>query len=279
MSTVSTMKLVSQMRWTDAHCHLDYGVFGSSTPLSFLDEVEAAVNQRVLRLIDVGTDETRSRLACEHSKASSRVFATVGLHPHDATQGWEWMQPMLHEATGARVVAIGECGLDYHYDHSPRDIQAESFAAQIRLAHDHDLALVIHTREAWEDTWAILRAEGVPRRTVFHCFTGGPAEAGACLALSDGVMLSFSGIVSYKSANDLREAAVLCPMDRFTVETDSPYLAPLPHRGKRNMPAFVTLVGEALAAAKGVEVGEVAEASWANADRLFGLSAYDPPAQ
>jgi TatD DNase family protein len=130
---------------------------------------------------------------------------------------------------------------------------------------------VIHTREAWPDTFAILRDEGVPAHTVFHCFTGGPNEAEEALALAPGVMLSFSGIVSYKSAPEVREAARLCPDDRFTIETDSPYLAPVPHRGKKNRPAFVSFVGSAVAEAKGLDVEAVAAASWDNAERLFGL--------
>lgn len=273
------------LRWTDAHCHLEYRKVPadqsaeSNAVNPFLLEIEQSAQAGVLRLIDVGTDEQRSRLACDHSASHANVWATVGLHPHDATEGWDWVQPLVEsseaseasEAHGARVVGIGECGLDYHYDHSPRELQRESFAAQIRIAHETGLALVIHTRKAWPDTWAILREQGVPARTVFHCFTGGPAEAETCLALSDGVMLSFSGIVSYKSAPEVREAAVLCPMDRFTVETDSPYLAPVPHRGKQNTPAYVSLVGAAVAQAKGVEVAEVAAASWDNATRLFGL--------
>jgi TatD DNase family protein len=271
------------MRWTDAHCHLEYRRDSQSDSLTAADalpaddaafaaEVEAAGLAGVERLVDVGTDEARSRLALHHAKRSDRVWATVGLHPHDATNGWGWIEPILQEHVGdTRVVAVGECGLDYHYDHSPREVQQESFAAQIRLAHQYDLALVIHTRQAWADTWAILRNEGVPERTVFHCFTAGPEEAETCLALHPGVMLSFSGIVSYKSAPENRAAAALTPLDRFTVETDSPYLAPVPHRGKRNMPGWVPVVGAAVAAAKGAAVEEVAAASWDNAQRLFRL--------
>jgi TatD DNase family protein len=164
---------------------------------------------------------------------------------------------------------VGECGLDYHYDHSPRDVQRDVFAAQVALAHAHDLALVIHTREAWDDTLAILEAEGVPERTVFHCFSGGPVEARRCLDL--GAHLSFSGIVSFPSADDLRAAAAACPAERLLVETDSPYLAPLPHRGKRNQPAWVTLVGEAVAAARGEPAEAVAEATWRNAEAVYRL--------
>jgi TatD DNase family protein len=169
------------------------------------------------------------------------------------------------------VVAVGECGLDYHYDHSPRPVQRAMFAAQVALAHEHDLPLVVHTREAWRDTFDILDAEGVPERTVFHCFTGGPEEAGACLAR--GGHLSFSGIVTFPSAGDVRSAAAMCPLDRALVETDSPYLAPVPHRGRPNRPALVPLVGAAVAEAMGADVDAVAEATWANAERVYGLPA------
>jgi len=168
------------------------------------------------------------------------------------------------------VVAVGECGLDYHYDHSPRDVQRAAFAAQIGLAHERGLALVIHTREAWDDTFAILTAEGVPDRTVFHCFTGGPDEARR--ALDVGGHLSFSGIVTFKGAHDPRAAAALCPLDRLLVETDSPFLAPVPHRGEQNRPALVPIVGSAVAAARGVDVAEVEAATWANTERVFDLA-------
>jgi TatD DNase family protein len=168
-----------------------------------------------------------------------------------------------------KVVAVGECGLDYHYDHSPRPMQREAFAAQVRLALERDLALVIHTREAWEDTWAILRQEGVPDRTVFHCFTGGGEEARVCLDL--GAYLSFSGIVTFRRADDIRDAARLCPLDRLLVETDAPYLAPEPYRGRTNTPANVALVGAEVARVKAVPVERVAEATWQNAEQALRL--------
>jgi TatD DNase family protein len=143
------------------------------------------------------------------------------------------------------------------------------FAAQIALAHERDLALVIHTREAWDDTFAVLDAEGVPPRTVFHCFTGGPDEAQACLE-RDGY-LSFSGIVTFGSAEEVRAAASVCPLDRLLVETDSPYLAPVPYRGRPNRPALVPLVGAAVADVKGVPSEAVAGATWANAERVYRL--------
>ena len=189
-----------------------------------------------------------SRAAIEVARRFDGVWATAGVHPHDAKDGWDGLEALLAEP---EVVAVGECGLDYHYDHSPASVQRESFAAQIALAHAHDLALVVHTREAWDDTFAILAAEGVPERTVIHCFTGGPDEARRCLDL--GAHLSFSGIVTFKGAPEVREAVALCPLDRLLVETDSPFLAPVPHRGRPNQPAYVTAwSGDAVAGVLGL---------------------------
>ena len=189
------------MRWTDDHCHL------SQDPARAAEEIAAAAELGVERMVTVGCDVGQSiayqALAVAHPGV---VWATAGVHPHDSKDGIEGLEALLGEPG---VVAVGECGLDYHYDHSPREVQREVFAAQIALAHAHDLALVIHTREAWDDTFAILEAEGVPERTVFHCFSGGPDEARRGLDL--GAHLSFSGIVSFPSADDLRAAAALCP--------------------------------------------------------------------
>jgi TatD DNase family protein len=246
--------------WADSHCHLQYEGIAE-------DALSAAAAAGVGRVICVGTDAPQSQKAIEVARAHpGTVWATVGLHPHDASQGVDGIVGLLG---AAEVVGIGECGLDYHYDHSPREVQREAFAAQIALAHRRDLALVIHTREAWDDTFAILRAEGVPPRTVFHCFTGGPTEAR--LALDAGASLSFSGIVTFKTAGDVREAAALAPLDRVLVETDAPYLTPVPHRGAPNQPAMVALVGAAVAAAKGLPVDEVEAATWDNTAVLFGL--------
>jgi TatD DNase family protein len=166
-----------------------------------------------------------------------------------------------------RVVGIGECGLDYYYEHSPRDVQMKAFAEQIALAHEHHLTLVIHTRDAWQDTFDVLDAEGMPPNTIIHCFTGGPDEARECLAR--GAYLSFSGIVTFKNAVELREAAVLCPDDRILVETDSPFLAPVPHRGRPNEPAHVGIVGTAIADLRGTDSQEFASITTANALRAF----------
>jgi len=246
--------------WADSHCHLQYEGITD-------DAVAAAAAAGVGRIICVGTDAPQSAQAISVARSHpGTVWATVGLHPHDASQGVDGIVGLLGPS---EVVGIGECGLDYHYDHSPREVQREAFAAQIVLAHLHDLALVIHTREAWDDTFAILEEEGVPERTVLHCFTGGPTEARRCL--DSGASLSFSGIVTFKTAGDIREAAAIAPLDRILVETDAPYLTPVPHRGSPNGPAYVTLVGAAVAEAKGVAVDEVEAVTWANTAALFGL--------
>jgi TatD DNase family protein len=248
--------------WTDSHCHVH------DAPD---DEADAAVAEAaasgVGRLVAVGTDVRTSHLAVALARRHDGVAATAGVHPHDAAGGLDGLTALLD---GDGVVAVGECGLDYHYDHSPRPVQREVFGVQVGEARQRGLALVVHTREAWDDTFAVLEADdGAPARTVLHCFTGGPVEAKR--ALDAGLVLSFSGIVSFKGAADVREAAALCPLDRLLVETDSPYLAPLPHRGKQNRPAWVPLVGEAVASAKGVPVADVEEASTANAERIFGF--------
>jgi TatD DNase family protein len=246
-------------RWTDSHCHVPYEGVG-------VDVIADARSAGVERLITVGTAAAQSRAAIDTAAAHDGVWATVGLHPHDASNGVETIVGLLDSP---RVVAVGECGLDYHYDHSPRPQQRDAFAAQIQLAHERDLALVIHTREAWDDTFSILAAEGVPERTVFHCFTGGPGEARRCLDL--GAVLSFSGIVTFKAAEDVRAAAALTPLDRLLVETDAPYLAPVPHRGSRNTPAWVPDVGVGVAGVKDVDVDTIAAATWATAERVFRL--------
>lgn len=256
--------------WTDTHCHVDDERIPEGTDAA----IDRAVANGVTRMICVGTDADRSRSAMALSARRAEVWATIGLHPHDAVNGLEDLLAVLdgNDPGRDRVVAIGECGLDYYYDHSPRDAQRDVFAAQIALAHDHDLPLVIHTRDAWEDTFDVLVAQGMPEHTVFHCFTGGPDEARRAVEL--GAMLSFSGIVSFPSATALREAALWCPPEHMLVETDSPYLAPVPHRGRPNHPALVTAVGAAIAELRREPLETLAERTTRNASFAFpGLAA------
>jgi TatD DNase family protein len=228
--------------------------------------VAAAAAAGVTTMITVGCDRATSLAAIAAADAHAGVHATVGLHPHDAVDGVDTIVDLL-DTPG--IVAVGECGLDYYYDHSPRETQRRVFAEQIALANDRGLPLVIHTRDAWDDTFAVLAEVGVPDRTIFHCFTGGPDEARR--ALDVGAVLSFSGIVTFPSAPEVQAAAVACPLDRMLVETDSPYLAPVPHRGKRNRPAWVPHVGQHLADLLDLPVADVAAATTANARRAFGL--------
>ncbi|MFM8863214.1 MAG: TatD family hydrolase [Acidimicrobiia bacterium] len=254
---------MSVVRWTDEHCHLGDGADRWPEATSTIAEARAA---GVERMITVGCDLATSRTAVAVASAHEGVWATDGLHPHDARNGLDGLAELLADPV---VVAVGECGLDYHYDHSPRDVQREVFAAQIALAHQHDLALVVHTREAWTDTWDILESEGVPERTVLHCFTGGPDEARR--SHDHGCHLSFSGIVTFPGAPEVREAAALCPSDRLLVETDSPFLAPVPHRGRPNVPSLVPVVGAMLAEVRGQSVETVSDVTWNNAERVHRL--------
>ncbi len=231
--------------------------------------IERARTAGVVAMVVVGTDLASSRAAVALAERHADVFATVGLHPHDASRLRDEWDALADLARHPQVVAVGEAGFDYHYNHSPAPEQDAAFRAQIGLAHALDRALVVHTRDAWDDTFRVLAEEGVPRRTVFHCFTGGAPEAERALAL--GAALSFSGIVSFKNADDVRAAAGVCPPDRMLVETDSPYLAPAPHRGKENEPAYIGIVGAALAAAVGRDAAVVAEETAAAAAAWLGV--------
>lgn len=253
--------------WTmahfDHHCHL-----------SGLDDGaelwEAARAAGVTRMIDVGVDVESSRASLAFASEREGTWATAGVHPHEAaTQPIAEMIVELEALIDAGAVAVGESGLDYHYDHSPRPVQRAVFAAQIGLALRRGLPLVIHTREAWEDTFAILDSEGWPSSTVLHCFTGGPEEAERCLAA--GARLSFSGIVTFPGAADVRAAAKTVPAGHYLVETDSPYLAPVPHRGRRNQPAWVVDVARGLAEVRDEDPAEVEAYAWAATHAAYRL--------
>jgi TatD DNase family protein len=238
--------------------------------LSGSDELVLAAHAAgVAWMVCVGTDLETSMLAIDLAGRHAGVRATVGLHPHDASKlaaEWSRLEPL---ALDDRVVGIGEAGFDLHYEYSPRDEQETAFRFQIRLAKRLQRALVIHTREAWDDTLRVLHDEGPPDRTVFHCFTGGPEEARRALDID--AYVSFSGIVSFRNADDVRAAAALVAADRLLVETDSPYLAPEPYRGRRNEPALVATVGHALALARGSDDETIARLTNENAARVFAL--------
>ena len=252
--------MTQELQWIDTHCH----VYEENIPGGQEHALQAARDAGVVTMIVIGTDADTTRQAIDIANMHPDVYATVGLHPHDAKNGVETITPFLQSA---RVVGIGECGLDYYYDHSDRTVQREVFAQQIQLAHELNLPLVIHTREAWDDTFDVLDAQGTPPRTIFHCFTGGEPEARACV--ERGAYLSFSGIVTFKKAQEIRDAAKVCSADKMLVETDSPFLAPVPHRGKSNQPAFLVEVGACLAEVRNVSVEEIARLTTQNATIAF----------
>jgi TatD DNase family protein len=246
--------------WFDSHCHVHDARIPGGTAAAVADAAAAGVTG----MITVGCDRDTSLAAIEVASAHPRVWATVGLHPHDAVNGVDSVVDLL----GAdRVVAVGEAGLDYYYDHSPRDVQRAAFAAQVQLAHQRRLPLVIHSRDAWDDTFDVLTAEGVPERTIFHCFTGGAEEARRCVEL--GAFVSFSGIVTFKNAAPIQEAARIVPVERILVETDAPYLAPVPHRGQPNRPAWVPFVGGFVAELRGVPADDLVVSIAANTRSAF----------
>ena len=268
--------------WFDSHCHVqeEYLAGGEKGGPEAAPDAEAvlarAAEAGVDRLICIGTGPATSAQALEVARMTERAgvapraWASIGLHPHEASEGVDEVAALLARVIGEgdpSLVAVGECGLDYHYEHSPRDAQRAAFAAQIALAHEYDLALVIHARDAWDDLFDVLEAERVPERTVLHCFTGGPDEVDRCLRA--GMYVSFSGIVTFKNAVDVRAAAARCPLERLLVETDSPFLAPVPHRGRTNEPSYVSLVGEAIAAVKECGVDEVRERTAASTAMVF----------
>ena len=246
----------------DSHCHLDDPRFAAD-----LDQVvERARAAGVDYMMTVGTGDGPPDLECAIRLAEryACIFATVGVHPHDAAKSTAETLPRLEELLKhPKVLALGEIGLDYHYDNSPRDTQRQLFAAQLELASRASKPIVIHTREAWEDTFALLdtfwnRACG----GIMHCFSGGPLEAERCLDM--GFHISFSGIVTYPKAVEVQQAARITPLEKLLVETDAPYLAPTPHRGKRNEPELVVETVRRLAELRGESVDLVAQTTSRN---------------
>ena len=256
---------------TDSHCHLAGEEFAADLP-DVIARARAVGVSRALVILAAEDDAEIARADAVSGAWPECRFA-VGVHPHNARAFADNPQAAA-DMVAARLAAlpqaraIGEIGLDYHYDFSPREVQHAVFRAQLRLALEHDLPVVIHTREAEDDTLRLLVEEGTGRlRGVFHCFTGDTVAAGR--ALATGFYLSIPGVVTFPKGEALRQAAVGLPGDRLLVETDSPYLAPVPFRGKRNEPAYVAKVVEQLAAVRGVSAAALGEATDHNFDRLF----------
>ncbi len=253
----------------DSHCHLD-------SPQFDIDRdrvIERAHEAGVEWMIAIGTGDGPPDLEAGLRLAERRAgfLATAGVHPHDAAKaGAETFKNLEALARHPKIVAIGEIGLDYHYDFAPHDTQQAVFREQMAIAAEAGKPVVIHTREAWDDTFDLLEKvwspHGLP--TILHCFTGGPAEAARALAL--GFYLAFGGVVTYPKSEAVREAAKLAPLDRILIETDAPYLAPTPKRGKRNEPAYLAYTAETLAQVRGIPAAELIQATSENFRRLAG---------
>jgi TatD DNase family protein len=249
----------------DSHCHLDGKPFDADRDAV----IERARAAGVGRMLAIGTGDGPPDLEAGIRLAEKYpfIYATVGVHPHEAAKATPEILARLRTlAAHAKVVAVGEIGLDYHYDFSPRDVQRRVFIEQLQLAADAAKPIVIHTREAWDDTLQILSDQPLTAGGIMHCFTGGPAEAAQALAL--GFHLSFGGVITFPKSQAVRDAAALVPENRLLIETDAPYLAPVPHRGKRNEPAFIVDTVRKLAEARGTTPEAVAAATTRNFETL-----------
>jgi TatD DNase family protein len=256
----------------DSHAHSD----GSDFDTDREQIMQRAAAAGVTHILNVGTGNPHDGVferALALSEQHANVYTALGTHPHDAKHYDDAAEQKTKTLLKApRVVAWGEIGLDFHYDNSPRDVQKDVFARQLRGALDIDLPVIIHTREAEDETIEILQTEfgESTRRGVFHCFSGSMSLAQRALEL--GFLISFSGIVTFKKSQDLREVAKQVPLDRLLVETDCPFLTPVPYRGWRNEPAFVVEVAKCLAEVHGVELETIAERTTENFEKLFGVN-------
>ena len=264
----------------DSHAHLDFKDYGADLPATLARARAAGVVHIVLigqwrEPGELGEGArggmAGARDAVELARTDRSFFsATAGIHPHDAAQASSAdLLELASICADEAVVAVGECGLDYHYDRSPREVQRERFVEQIQLARKLGKPLVVHTREADLDTAALLERELGPESGVIHCFTGDWTAAQRYLSL--GMHISLSGVLTFKTAEALREAASRIPLERLLVETDCPFLAPVPFRGKRNEPAHVALTAARLAELRGIPLAEVERATTANARRALRL--------
>lgn len=253
----------------DTHCHLNDKEFAPDFPAVLDRAAEAGVRY----LLNVGFDIPSSQKAVEMAQKYPQLRAAVGIHPHDADTATDVALAELQKlAKHPGVIAWGEIGLDYYYDNSPRDKQRQVFREQLRLARAADLPVSIHSREATKDTLNILREEQ-PVRGIMHCFSGSRETAQICLDL--GLYIAFGGAITFKNAHRLRQVVAWVPLERLLLETDCPYLTPVPYRGRRNEPAYIRFVAEKVAEIKQCPVEKVAEVTTNNACRVLGLPGID----
>ena len=255
----------------DTHCHLDIKAYGSWEAID--EVVQRAHEHGVAKMVSIGSGygaESAERVM-HLIKRQKTVYGTVGIHPHDASCWTQEIEDALRFwAESPKVLALGEMGLDFHYNMSPPEKQREAFTAQVRLAHECQLPVVIHDRDSDGEVYEILSAhKGFDVGVLYHCFCGTVEEMENIVAA--GGYISIPGIVTFKNAGQMREVVKEVPIDRLLIETDSPFLTPVPFRGKQNEPQFVRLVAEKIATIKGMSVEEVAANTTQNATRFFGL--------
>lgn len=255
------------MNLFDSHCHLENGRFEEDLPEVLARMKDAGVNRCILAGSDMETSEQIVALTKEHA----HVYGVVGIHPHDAKTWTDDCADRLAQwVKEERIVGIGEIGLDYYYDHSPRGVQKEVFVKQLLLARELDMPAVFHVRDAHGDVLDLLRANRsqLPAGVV-HCYSGSVESAREYLDM--GFYISFAGPITFKNASKLLDVAKYVPQDRILVETDSPYLAPVPMRGRRNEPTFVQYVAQTVAELRGISAEEMAQAAFENTCRLFRI--------
>lgn len=250
----------------DSHAHLNDKRFDLDR--DYL--IENLKNNGIELVVNVGADMESSRASVDLAQKYEAIYAAVGIHPHSATEmNEETLKEIEELSKGEKVVAIGEIGLDYYYDNSPRDIQRECFRTQIRLAKKLDMPIVVHTRDADADTLEILKEEKEGLRGVIHCFSSDRAQMKEYLDL--GFFIAFGGPVTFKKTDELKEAAKIVPLEKLLVETDAPYLAPMPYRGKRNEPIFVKETAALIANLKGLMLDDLALQTVTNTKEIFGI--------
>jgi TatD DNase family protein len=261
----------SSLGLIDSHAHIQGKEYKGETGVVVQRAREAGVGQIIV--VGGAGDISSNTGAIALAESYDNLYATVGMHPHDAKDvGEEELQELKELAAHPKVIAVGETGLDYFYNHSPQEVQRRVFAQFIQMSLETRLPIVVHERDAARDTAALLRDEGGGKlRGVIHCFTAD--YDAACDYVDLGFYLSFSGIITFKNAEPLREVVCKVPLDRICVETDSPYLTPVPHRGKRNEPAYVRLVAETIAKIRAIPLEKVAETTTRNVQDLFKISA------
>jgi TatD DNase family protein len=257
------------MMFVDTHCH----IHESTYPLDQGEVIERAHTAGVTRMICVGTDEKSSQEAVDFASNRDGIYASIGVHPHETKDGWGKLEQLADQATGSasakKLVAVGEIGLDYFYTHSPREVQIKALEAQIDLALRHDLPVIFHVREAFEDFWPIFdNFHGI--RGELHSFTDSAANLEQ--GLKRGLYVGVNGISTFTKVEEQKAVFASIPLERLLLETDAPFLTPAPFRGKVNEPAFVRQIAEFHAAARGTSIDQIADATSMNAQTLFNLS-------